>query len=134
MWWGGSRECTPNNFKRKLNAKLKRDSINQKIYFKTNNSEIDPSVKSYISNMILSLNDYKKLKFSLNGYSDARGEEDINLSLSENRTSSVLKILKTLGIPQSNIKINNYGETKSGEHMDLEDYFFDRKVEIIIKR
>lgn len=121
-------------FKEKLNAKLNRDFINQKIYFKTNNSKIDESIKNYITNMIVSLDNYKSLNYTLDGYSDARGDEKENLKLSKNRSVAVKEILLSLDIPINNIKNNNYGESKSNLHLDLEDYFFDRKVEIIIKK
>lgn len=121
-------------FKEKLNEKLNRDFINQKIYFKTNNSNIDESIKNYLTNMIISLDNYQELNYNLEGYTDARGEESDNLKLSEERMNTVKEVLLSLNIPEENIIFNNYGESKSSLKLDLEDYFFDRKVEITIKK
>ncbi len=121
-------------FKEKLNEKLNRDFINQKIYFKTNNSNIDESIKNYLTNMIISLDNYQDLNYNLEGYTDARGEESDNLKLSEKRMKSVKNILLSLNIPEEKITFNNYGESKSSLKLDIEDYFFDRKVEITIKK
>lgn len=121
-------------FKDQINKRLQTDSIIQKINFKTNNTDIKDTVVNYLTNLILSLDDYKSLKFTLNGYSDARGTIDYNLKLAENRIISVEKILLLIGVPSDNILKNNYGESKSEENKSLEDYFFDRKVEIIITK
>lgn len=123
-----------NNFKKMLNDKLQSDSILQKVYFKTADAELSNKTITYMSNIIYSLKDYKNLNYTVNGYSDARGDATYNLGLSKGRSDSVKSLLLSFGIHDENILVKNFGEEKSKTQKNREDYFFDRRVEIKINK
>jgi outer membrane protein OmpA-like peptidoglycan-associated protein len=119
-------------FKNLLNAKLQSDKLMQTFHFKTASSELSEQHSNYLTNIILNLNNYKNLNYEIIGYSDARGNAEYNQKLSEQRANSVLDILKSLGI--DNVSVKGFGESKSSASKSREDFFFDRKVELIIKK
>jgi outer membrane protein OmpA-like peptidoglycan-associated protein len=123
-----------NNFKKILNDKLQSDSIVQKVYFKTADAELGDKTVTYISNIIYSLKDFENLNYTINGYSDVRGDSTYNLGLSKGRSESVKLLILSLGIDDENISVENFGETKSLNQQNKEDYFFDRRVELKISK
>ena len=48
---------------------------------------------------------------SVNGYSDNRGSAQNNFAVSKKRAQQVADILMSYGVPQSQIKVNGYGES-----------------------
>lgn len=121
-------------FKEVLNRRLETDSIKQKIHFKTADYDLSGDVVSYINNLVLSLNNYENLNYELKSFSDVRGDEVFNKNLSLKRANTIKSLLLSSGIPDDNINIINYGEDLSTEHSNYEDYFFDRRVELSIRK
>lgn len=121
-------------FKDELNKNLQTKSIKQNIYFKTANSELSDSAKTYLENIIYSVDGYKDLKIVVSGYSDSRGDASYNMKLSQQRADTVAKFLSSFGIKQE-ILSRGYGETfSSPETKNKEDYFYDRKVTITLTK
>lgn len=121
-------------FKIMLNEKLRSDQLKQTFHFKTAKSELLSDQTNYLENIVLSLEGYENLQYEILGYSDARGNEEYNFQLSMDRINSVVSVLQSLGVDNSNITLNNFGEAESQNSNDFESYFFDRKVELIIKK
>lgn len=69
--------------------------------------------------------------FNIAGHTDARGEEDYNLDLSERRAQSVVAYLRALGIPEERLTPKGFGEGKPR----VKDPFADvnRRVEATIR-
>ena len=87
-----------------------------------------------MKSIVLSLDNYQDLKYELVGYSDVRGNAEYNAELSLNRINSVFEVLNSLNVSNENIIINNLGESQSKETKEFEEYFFDRKVELVITK
>ena len=121
-------------FKLLLNEKLQSDNLTQTFYYKTASDVLSDKQINYLSNIVLSLNNYKELKYSIKGFSDSRGNAEYNKELSANRVNSVLGILQAFDISFDNIKVNYVGEEESSQTADYEELFFDRKVELIISK
>jgi len=121
-------------FKQMLNEKLRSDQLKQTFHFKTASHILLEDQKNYLKNIILSLDNYQDLKYELIGYSDVRGDAKYNSELSLNRINNVSEVLNSLNISNKNIMINNLGESQSKETKEYEEYFFDRKVELIITK
>lgn len=121
-------------FKMMLNEKLRSDQLKQTFHFKTASHVLHNDQINYLKNIILSLDNYQDLKYELVGYSDVRGNEEYNAELSLNRINSVFTVLNELGVSNENIFINNLGESQSKETNEYEEYFFDRKVELVITK
>jgi outer membrane protein OmpA-like peptidoglycan-associated protein len=121
-------------FKDMLNAKLQSNELSQTFYFKTANATLSDKQINYLSNVVLSLNDYEGLKYTLKGFSDTRGNPEYNKELSLSRIETVSSILNQLNINSNNITFENKGEADSEQNAGYEDLFFDRKVELIITK
>lgn len=121
-------------FKSMLNEKIRSNELKQTFHFKTAAFNLLEDQKNYLNNIVLSLDNYESLQYEISGYSDIRGNSNYNAELSRNRINSVLTILNNLGVSNDNISINNLGETLSKDAKEYEDFFFDRKVELIISK
>lgn len=121
-------------FKQMLNEKLQSDQLKQTFHFKTDSYKLLEDQTNYLKNIILSLDNYQELKYELLGYSDVRGNAKYNEELSFKRINSVFEVINSLNVSNENVFINNLGESKSKETDEYEEYFFDRKVELIITK
>lgn len=65
---------------------------------------------------------------SVNGYSDSRGSAKNNFEVSKKRAQQVANILMTYGVPESQIKVNGYGE--SFPLNDEKNWDENRRVEL----
>ena len=54
----------------------------------------------------------KDLSFDVNGHTDARGADTLNIALSERRARIVVEYLKSLGIESSRLQARGYGESR----------------------
>ncbi len=122
------------NFKKSINDQLETSKLEQVVYFKTADNNLNEKTLNYINNVILSLNDYKNLDYYLIGHADIRGNTEYNLGLAQQRIDSMKNILLNLDIPEENIGTENKGTQESKPRSNVEDYFYDRKVQMIIKK
>lgn len=58
------------------------------------------------------LNKYPNLKIELQGHTDAQGDDQSNMTLSDNRAKSVMNYLVSKGINAERLTAKGYGETK----------------------
>ena len=74
----------------------------------------------------------KDLSFDVNGHTDARGADTLNIALSERRARIVVEYLKSLGIESSRLQARGYGESRPRVN---EDPFAgeNRRVEATIR-
>ena len=73
-----------------------------------------------------------KIGVLLLGFTDSKGEEDINLILSNKRITSVLKYFIDHGVSNRDAILKGIGESKSkGEKTEL-DRKYNRRVDILI--
>jgi outer membrane protein OmpA-like peptidoglycan-associated protein len=122
------------DFKRKVNAKLNLGELKQVLHFKTASHTLHENAVNYINNMIIGLDNYDKLSYSIVGYADARGDAQYNQKLSLARGDEVKRILISMGVDAHRISVVSVGEKSSKLQKSHEDYFFDRKVELLIKK
>ncbi|WP_455211620.1 OmpA family protein [Kaarinaea lacus] len=66
---------------------------------------------------------------NVNGYSDNRGSAKNNFEISRKRAQQVANILVTYGVPESQIKVNGYGE--SFPLNDEKNWDENRRVELL---
>jgi len=121
-------------FKKMINDKLQSDQLTQSFYFKTASATLSTKQINYLQNIVLSLNDHSDLIYTLRGFSDARGDKAYNAQLSLQRINSVAAILRELNVPRGHIQEDNKGESASSEDVGYEEFFFDRRVELIISK
>lgn len=68
------------------------------------------------------------IRININGYSDSRGSAKLNFELSKKRAQQVANVLINSGVPESQIKVNSYGE--SFPLHDEKNWDENRRVEL----
>lgn len=103
------------------------------VYFKTDNAGVEDSLRPHLEQLGGYLKAYPGLEVRLEGYSDARGDAQYNLALSERRIEAIRRILVDAGIAPERIRGHAYGETRAkAADGDADAMAFERSVVISI--
>ena len=103
--------------------------IESNIQFKTASYVLENHYKSQLDLIAQTLQKNPKLKITLSGFADKRGDSTFNQALSEQRALSVKQYLINKDVKEEQVITNSFGESSlvsAGEH--FEDDFFDRRV------
>lgn len=87
-------------------------SIVENILFENNKAEISPQSREVLDKIILVLSANKSLKIEVGAHTDAKGDSEANLRLSEARAKTVKEYMVKKGIESARISAKGYGETK----------------------
>jgi len=82
------------------------------IFYELGSARITPASKSIIDEKLLPLLNSKPVSIELMSHTDARGNDDFNMSLSQQRANSVVNYLVSKGISRSRLTAKGYGETR----------------------
>ena len=82
------------------------------IFYELGSSRITPASKKIIDDTLLPLLNSKPINIELMSHTDARGNDDFNMSLSQQRANSVVNYLVSKGISRSRLSAKGYGETR----------------------
>jgi peptidoglycan-associated lipoprotein len=85
---------------------------NESVYFDYNEFVIKSEFKNIIEKQSENIKNHKNASVVLEGNADERGSAAYNLALGEKRATSVKKMLVTLGVPSTQIKVVSYGKSK----------------------
>ena len=104
------------------------------INFPKNSATLSQEARSNLIEFSVALRNPKlqSLKFAVDGFTDASGNEDHNLSLSRQRAASVVAFLKSLGVSDSLLVARGWGETNFRSADDLDP--INRRVETRISK
>ncbi len=86
--------------------------LKQKIFFQTGKSRILPKSYRLLNEVAQAMKDYKRIKVRINGHTDSRGSNALNMKLSQARADSVRAYLIKQGVDPDRIKAKGYGETE----------------------
>lgn len=101
------------------------------IHFETNEFLFEPVSLPDLLVMAEYFVRHRELKFEVSGHTDSYGNADYNLWLSEKRAESVADFFISLGVPESNITVRGYGESRMlVPDYTAEDRYQNRRVEI----
>jgi len=101
------------------------------LMFTTNSAKLSDADRHMIARLSKILEEYPELSIKLDGYADPRGEESLNLSLSQARTDAVEAAFEALGIASSRLTIQAHGESNaSAKSGDLDAYAMERRVSV----
>ena len=87
---------------------LQKDSV----YFDFDKSAVKPEFQDAIRKQAGFIKDHKNDVVTLEGNADERGSQRYNMALGNRRAKAVLKSLKNLGVPASQIKTVSFGKEK----------------------
>ncbi len=82
------------------------------IFYETGSARITPASKKIIDNNLLTLLNSKPVSIELMSHTDSRGNDDFNMSLSQQRANSVVNYLVSKGISRSRLSGKGYGESR----------------------
>jgi outer membrane protein OmpA-like peptidoglycan-associated protein len=118
-----------------LNDRLIMD---EHVFFDYDKADIRPEGREVLR-QVASLYDrtgYDWQKLRVQGYADARGPQSYNVALSQRRAEAVERELESLGVPESRLDLEAYGEAKPViPNADTErEHQQNRRVEFVIVR
>ncbi|WP_317131918.1 OmpA family protein [Seonamhaeicola marinus] len=82
------------------------------MFYELGSARITPASKKTIDNTLLPLLNSKPVSIELMSHTDSRGNDDFNMSLSQQRANSVVNYLVSKGISRSRLIAKGYGETR----------------------
>lgn len=82
------------------------------IFYEYNSARLTNASKKIIDEMLLPLLKSKPVSIELMSHTDSRGNDDYNMSLSQQRANSVVNYLVGKGISRSRLVAKGYGETR----------------------
>lgn len=121
-------------FQKNINNKLKTQSLNQNVFFKTDDHKLDEKTKNYLTNVLFSIDDHESLVINVAGFSDSRGSEKHNMELSKKRAETIYNFFVSSGVKKENLTLAYFGEKFAEKNLTTEEYFFDRKVTITFRK
>lgn len=98
------------------------------VHFAVNQFDINEQDLTILQHHADYLKENPGIAINVNGYSDSRGSAKHNFELSKKRAQQVAKVLISLGVPESQIKVNSYGE--SFPLHDEKNWDENRRVEL----
>ena len=82
------------------------------IFYELASARITPASKKIIDETLLPLLKSKPVSIELMSHTDSRGNDDYNMSLSQQRANSVVNYLVSKGISRNRLSAKGYGETR----------------------
>ncbi len=103
------------------------------ITFDTAQADIKPAFYETLNSVAIVLQEFDKTTVTVNGHADARGAEDYNMQLSQQRALSVSNYLSSQGVAAGRLQAVGYGETRPiADNSTTAGQTANRRVEIVI--
>ncbi len=105
----------------------------QGVNFEFDKAALTVNAKTILDGVIEALNAVPALHFSVNGHTDAKGDDGYNQSLSERRAASVMQYLQEHGVAAERMTSAGFGETQPVADNETEEgRELNRRVELKI--
>lgn len=106
------------------NDSITTENIFKNVFFDLNRSKLRPESQIELDLFAQYLTENNEIKIELGGHTDSRGDEDKNITLSEERAKSVFNYLIEKGIKPARMTFKGYGSSNP--------IFSDEKISIMI--
>lgn len=126
----------PDSYYVTVQLKLKKAQVGAKavmrsVHFENNEFLFEPVSIPDLMSMGGFLVQYPEYKFQISGHTDSFGKASYNQWLSEKRAEAVAEFFVGLGVPEENIQIRGYGESKRlFPDTNEQNRYMNRRVEI----
>lgn len=105
------------------------------VYFESANADISNDSKKVLNTIVKLFKSDSNYKLSIEGHTDAEGNDKLNIALSKERAKIVKQYLVKKGIAKSRLSTNGYGEQKPiADNKTEEGKAKNRRVELYIKK
>ena len=116
------------------NMEGKAGQVGATVQFRTGQSEVRDSDKARIAKLGALVAGLQDVKIRVSGFADARGDEALNQSLSQERAEMVARELENAGVPKERMIVEAMGERFASSASTTDDQAFERCVEIKLER
>ncbi|MFK7782127.1 OmpA family protein [Psychroserpens sp.] len=82
------------------------------VFYETASARLTPASKRTIDETLLPILNDKPVNIEIMSHTDSRGNDDYNMSLSQQRANSVVNYLVSKGISRSRLSAKGYGESR----------------------
>jgi len=119
----------------KLNSSLstiesKAGEVGSTVQFRTGQTAVRDNDRARIAKLGALVADLKEVRVRVSGFADSRGDDALNLSLSQERAEMVARELEKAGVPKERMIIEAMGERFASSEAVADDQAFERCVEI----
>jgi OmpA-OmpF porin, OOP family len=95
-----------------VEVKKERIEIKQQIHFAYAKATVLPDSFALLNQVVQALNDFPRMKVSIEGHTDSTGPEASNMRLSQRRADAVRDYLASKGIARDRLETVGFGPTK----------------------
>lgn len=100
---------------------LGKEVVLENVFFDLDSYNLRPESYVELDNLVAYLNAHPKMVIELQGHTDAQGDDQHNMELSENRAKSVMDYLISKGISADRLSSKGFGETKPATIKDADN-------------
>jgi outer membrane protein OmpA-like peptidoglycan-associated protein len=100
------------------------------VQFRTGETRVRDNDRARLAKLGSLLSNLKDVRIHVAGFADARGDEALNLSLSQERAEMVARELESAGVPKERMIVEAMGERFASSEAKPDDQAFERSVEI----
>jgi outer membrane protein OmpA-like peptidoglycan-associated protein len=108
------------------------DGLQGDVLFRTGSADITADIAHQIQVIAQAVTKTPSLKVRLDGYTDPRGGDEINMKLSQDRANAVRDLLLAAGVGADALEVNAYGKTQSVA-TDSDGYALERRVRLTLQ-
>ena len=108
----------------------KAGEVGSTVQFRTGETGVRDSDKARLAKLGALVAGLPDVRVRVSGYADARGDESLNMSLSQERAEMVARELEKAGIPKERMTVEAMGERFASTDAVSDDQAFERCVEI----
>jgi outer membrane protein OmpA-like peptidoglycan-associated protein len=117
------------------NSDAKTVTVTENIHYGNNEYKVTPEIASTLDAVVNSLQTNQTYKLEIYSHTDSRGNDDANMTLSNNRAKAVMDYIVSKGIDKSRISAKGMGESKllnnckNGVNCPEKDHEVNRRTE-----
>jgi outer membrane protein OmpA-like peptidoglycan-associated protein len=111
----------------------KAGQVGSTIQFRTGETGVRDSDKARLAKLGSLVAGLPDVRVRVSGFADARGDEALNLSLSQERAEMVARELEKAGVPKERMVVEAMGERFASTDAVADDQAFERCVEIRVE-
>jgi outer membrane protein OmpA-like peptidoglycan-associated protein len=108
----------------------KAGQVGSTVQFRTGETALRDNDRARIAKLGALVAGLDDVRVRVSGFADARGDEALNLSLSQERAEMVARELEKAGVPKERVVIEAMGERFASTEAVTDDQAFERCVEI----
>jgi len=108
----------------------KAGQVGSTIQFRTGQTAVRDNDRARLAKLGALVADLKDVRVRVSGFADSRGDDALNLSLSQERAEMVARELEKAGVPKERMVVEGMGERFASTEAGTDDQAFERCVEI----